>query len=143
MNFDACLRKYQSLKSELNKREDKLDALKKKFKELETILKVILGLKKTKANHGQKDYDPGKYDTAYYYVQYVNNNEVVAARNFKPHQYLACTLCKKDAPLLMSYEQTYDSLECDVWEADAFIICCDKLQEFQHFSDSNRFLRIQ
>ena len=73
----------------------------------------------------------------------MNKSEISAAKDFKVHQYAICDKCKKQAALLMSYVQTYDSSEGDTWEAQAFILCCNELQVISYFTESDRFLKIE
>ncbi len=131
----------------------KLERLKEYLEELTRIKETIGGLKKTEHNvreslkswdlkKKQNDcdyYDPGKYDVAYFYVESMNDEEIIPNLNFKPSLMTKCAECKSETPVLMSYTQTDDSPDGDEWQAVAFYICC-KLKEIKTITSSARFL---
>jgi len=151
MNLETYKSKYKPLKQDLESKQLEINSLSTGCKTLERILDTIDGLEKTQERYSKRrkqvwggyDYDPGKYDKAYFYVFSANKDEVIVAKDFKYHQYLKCDKCKKEQPLIVSYEQTADSPEGDTWEANAFIICCDKIQPFQTYVEADRFLTIE
>ena len=116
-------------RNELNKKEISLE------QRLETknfIKQVLRGLKST-----PKQEDPGKDDSAFYFVKNIIDDDLV--KSGKPSLYRPCPDCKKKQPVLMEYAQTYNSAHRDVWEKEAFMICCDKKQKLAHYSKKHRF----
>lgn len=144
--------KYNTLKEKSEK--DKTE-----IKTLEKIILAIQGLKKTKKEYQETErareknngripldfraYDPGKYDTAYFYAKFANENWIVASKKFIPRIYNKCPDCGRRNPVLVRYEQTEDSLEGDTWEADAFAICCNKIRTIKHLGSDCRFLHFE
>jgi len=114
-----------------------LKTTEKKVNMLEEICTALQGLKKTKEefliHKGKKPkpypswyYYPGKYSTAYYYALSIDH-EIETAEDFKPHISRACPVCSREVPVMVSYEQAYDSPDGDLWTTKAFIICCDAI----------------
>lgn len=140
----------QLLKAELNlkKINTKLDSIEKKQNLFETsqetltkIVEVIKGLEITKtACETEEHCDPGKYRTAYFFVESMGDEDIDYSANFEPSLMYKCPKCSTEVPILMSYRQTRDSDEGDTWTKKAFIICCDKIVELKKINNEYRFL---
>lgn len=141
----------------LKEREESLSQVQSKAEVLKEIKEVIEGLKKTAERYKEdgeerkkeknplgyhQSYDPGKYDTAYYFVSEITEKEIVAHKKLEPKLYGKCPDCKDKLPVLMWYTQTYDSPDGDTWEKEAFMICmpCEKIHSIKHLASSYRFL---
>ena len=118
----------------LGKEMDRLHELKKRMKELKGIKKAIDGLEETKQKSRRKNFIPGKYSPAYYYVKSMDEEHIVPRKDLKPGLTYACPECGIDVPVLMSYNQECDSPEHDEWVTKAFIICCSKMHELKRLS---------
>jgi len=144
------------LKEEKESLEAKLKVMNEKVSMLEKIEESIKGLIKTAKEEedarrkvGAYDpkkgyrtyYDAGKYDTAYYFVAEIREDNIIASKKFKPALYEKCPKCNKKVPLLMWYSQTYDSPEGDTWEKEAFTICldCKTRHKIKRIARDNRF----
>lgn len=84
----------------------------------ERVSQVIEGLQRTSTMR-----DPGKYGSAFYFVSVIDETSIYSAE--QPVLYQKCTNCDSEQPVLMEYEQTYDSPDGDRWEKCAFILCAD------------------
>jgi len=105
----------------------RLGSLRGKKRKPKQIKEIIEGLKKTEENHRKEAYYPGKYDTAYYFVEKIEQGNYIRSRDFKPGLMAECPQCKSHVPVLMSYKQTYDSPEGDEWTRTVFTICCNNI----------------
>src|SRR3989338_10309064 len=104
-SLEKVLKKLEKRSENL---EGNIENVKGDMEILDSIGKVLEGLERKKFYH---DY-PGKYETAYYFVKSmpeVGFNDIERARPNKPTLYEPCPSCKKEMPVIMSYEQTYDS----------------------------------
>lgn len=122
---------------ELNKQvketDIQLSSLEQRLQTRKFMKKVI-----THLQSGQNERDPGKYGPAFYFVQEIRASDVRKAD--EPTVYHPCSTCGREQPVLMSYEQTYDSPEGDTWEKKAFIICADgTYQELARVDRDYRF----
>ncbi len=93
---------------------------------------VLTGLEETK-----KQEDPGKCGRAFYFVAGITQNDIVESD--RPSIYKPCPECGKLQPILMWYEQTFDSPDGDVWEKEAFIMCRDGVYKLAHVANDHRF----
>lgn len=114
------------------KQFNKLGQLEKNLKTKELIHQILTGLKTTPDKE-----DPGKDDTAFYFVAKITPEDIM--RSDSPLLYNPCPSCKRNQPVLMTYEQTVDSPEGDTWEKEAFIFCKDGIHKLAHFVRSYRF----
>ena len=110
------------------------EALESRVTHLEFIRRVLQGLQTTPQQR-----DPGKYGIAFYFVEEIKSEEIIRAD--APSLHKPCPTCKTEYPVIMSYEQTYDSPEEDEWEKKAFIICgnCKQVHGIAHFCRDHRF----
>lgn len=142
---DILSRTAEELKS-VDVKLKSLEEFKRRKKELEEIRDIINGLSVTKhamkrpKDPNQRDYDSGKYDTAYFYLSSMNLQNLAYNKNFQPSVWVTCPKCKSQAPVLMSYTQTYDSPEGDEWCAELFTICCGAKNLIKKIERDNRFL---
>lgn len=154
------LRKLENRSLRVNAEKGEVD---RNIGELKSIKSIVRGLENTERRTKEGDerykeyregklsyndcfasyYDPGKYDTAYYFVSRISGEDIIANKEFEPKLYSSCPKCKKESPVIMSYEQTEDSPEGDTWEIEAFIICCEKIHKIKHSASSSRFLTIE
>ena len=146
-NLDTVLQGTKRELIKLKKEKEVFTELERKEENFNKIIESIEGLERTKreTNRKKRDsldkyYDPGKYDTAFYYVKSIEENNIKRTENFNPGISEKCPDCGKEALALMSYSQTYDSPEGDTWEKEAFIIHCDKIHYLKKIARSNRFL---
>ncbi|MEK6904669.1 MAG: hypothetical protein AABW87_03690 [Nanoarchaeota archaeon] len=108
-----------------------------RLEDLLRIKSIIEGLKTT-----PRQDDPGKCGTAYYFVKTITDNNIERAEN--PSLYRPCSICQTQQPVIMGYEQTFDSPDGDTWEKWAFIMCMSKkcserIEKVAHFERSYRF----
>lgn len=84
--------------------------------------------------------DPGKNEEAYYFVRKLKKDDAEASAI--PRAYRKCEVTGKLVPLIMSYEQTYDSPEGDTWEKNVFYIRGDSMGivDVEKFTRNDRFL---
>lgn len=136
VKINDYLARYNNLKG-------KSENDKTELKTLEKIIFAMQGLKKMQKQYQDRAYDPGKYDTAYFYAAFASENDIAASKKFKPRIYDKCPECSKKNPVMIKYEQTEDSPEGDTWEADAFAICCDKIRTIKHIGGDSRFLHFE
>ena len=122
-----------------NRTNERLRRIEKRSEVLEEICEAIQGLKRTEEefliHEGKKPnpypswhYYPGKNSTAYYYAEEVTDKDIKSAHDFKPHIYRECPNCHQERPVIVSYAQTYDSPQLDIWTTKAVIICCDQIR---------------
>lgn len=132
--------------------------LEAKILEMEKIREALKGLQETKRRidednarkaklKGQYDpiaYDPGKNDDAYFFVQRLTDNDIIAREEFEPALYEACS-CGRQLPVLMWYTQTEDSPYGDTLAKQAFTICidCVKINNIKSTARSHRFLSFE
>ena len=85
---------------------------------------AVRGLKSTPNQE-----DRGKSRPAFYFVKEIkpekDNPEITfnIVSSSEPSLYRSCPECGEEKPVLMRYEQTYDSPEGDAWEKEAFTLC--------------------
>ena len=121
--------------------QDRAKSLERRARVLEQIREAIDGLKKTKTQmKKEKNYDPGKYDTAYFYAKSMDDKDIRPSLDFVPALHKPCPKCNRHVPVVMSYTQTYDSAEGDEWQKQALLICCNNLTVLKTFSSDYRFL---
>ena len=122
------------LEKESSKLTTKMDEIATKLTEYQEVMDVVEGLKKT-----PKMNDPGKYGKAYYFVKRLDKDD--AERSSSPGLQERCKATGKLVPLVMSYEQTYDSPEGDTWEKRIFYIRGDNrgVVEVTRFVREDRF----
>jgi hypothetical protein len=131
-----------------------VETVEKRVCELSEIVRAVEGLDETrkrleedKSKRPYANYDPGKYGPAYFFVKRIINgegrSEIVASKNFEPVVFKNCPSCGEKTPLLMSYEQTEDTVDGDLWEAHAFIICCEKIHTIARTGSEYRFLHAE
>ena len=134
-----------------DKLTEEIDRLDKRIDSLKKIVTAIKGLEETKkgmmenVSTGRYSYDPGKYGPAYFYVKSIEDAEDSEKRDiihsFKPCLSAKCSSCNSKVPVLMSYEQTYDSPDGDMWEKIAFTVCsCGTYNELSRVCQTHRFL---
>jgi hypothetical protein len=120
----------------------RLDDLKKDIEECEKIQESIVGLKKTKERMKHPsfpDYDLGKSHIEYFYCKNIDKDDI--GHSDRPKLKKDCPGCDSQAPVLMSYEQSYDSPDGDKWTKTAFTVCeCGKYNELKSTSRNHRFL---
>ncbi len=114
--FDPIKGEIHDLESKLEKNRAECDGFEKELKEKKEIEVLLRGLRTAKTQR-----DPGKYSVACYFVQRIFEDDIVKSE--KPALVKECVACKDKHPVLMSYQQTYDSPEGDTWEKNAFMIC--------------------
>ncbi|MFH1711017.1 MAG: hypothetical protein ABH840_01780 [Nanoarchaeota archaeon] len=135
-------RKIGVLDRELSKLDDlekeicRLDDLKREAGKLEEIKEVIEGLKRTENDSKRKGFYEGKYAPSYRYVERIEEDDIVATKEFKPGMRYSCPDCGSEVPVLRYYHQEYDSPEGDTWVTKALAICCDKIYEIKKFVDN-------
>ncbi len=122
-------------KDQREKWDEEADTLKRRMEEIDEIKAAIEGLKKK--NHYRDD--PGKYWPAYYFVKEMYADD--AENSHIPSLFKPCPDCKKEQPVIMRYEQIYDSPSGDVWGKDIFLICDkdQKIYSLAQFRENGRF----
>lgn len=123
--------------------QEKAELLESRAKVLEQIKEAINGLDRTKTQMEEKrkrSYDPGKYDTAYFYVKEISGEDIQPDSDFAPSLHEPCPKCGGHVPVIMSYNQTYDSPEGDKWQKQALLICCNNLNVLKTLTRDYRFL---
>lgn len=110
-----------------------LPPLKRKLESARLLREAINGFKGT-----PEQKDPGKYGKAWYFVGVITTNDMVSSD--QPTLYHACDGCGKKQPVIMTYEQTFDSPEGDTWTKDAFTICCTGRNNIARVERDYRFL---
>jgi len=154
MKLEEIFPNINEVDRELAESLSRKDSLEKRAETLKEIRDAISGLENTERRHREDEknknkknqkycstyFDPGKYDTAYYFVAKITEKDVIASHDFEPKLYGNCPECNSKIPVIMWYAQTYDSPEGDTWEKDAFMICCDKIHKVKHVASSYRFL---
>lgn len=158
MKIEELFARYEGIEGKIKETEGELAEKEKENKQFKEICSAINGLIDTEKKYaeeeeyrtGQKEksswhrgYDPGKYDTAYYFVSSITEKDIIASKEFSPKLYGNCPECKDKQPVIMSYSQTEDSPEGDTWEKDAFMLCCNKIHEVKHVRSSYRFLSVE
>jgi len=125
--------KISSIGEDITSKQKEFKALVDEDKTSCRIIEIIEGLERTPAMK-----DPGKDDTAYYYVKDMLPEDDIVPYGI-PYCYHPCPACKEGVPILMSYEQIYDSPELDIWAKKAFIIHCDRITELASVTKPHRF----
>ncbi len=135
-----------------------MEDLKARIGVLDRIKEVVGGLERTAEKHREDDeirsgkrekpgyyrgYDPGKYDTAYYFVSKITEDDIIAKKEFSPELYGNCPNCGINLPVLMLYTQTFDSPEGDYWQKEAIVLClgCEGIHTVKTVGSEYRFLR--
>lgn len=155
MKIEELFVKYRGIEEKIKETEVQLSEKEKENKQLKEIGGVVNGLIATEKKYFEEEeyrtdkkekpnwhrgYDPGKCDTAYYFVSSITEKEIIASMEFSPKLYGNCPECKDKQSVIMSYSQTEDSPDGDCWEKEAFIICCNKIHSIKKVSSSYRFL---
>ena len=137
---DAFLERSASIDEEIEKLEAQIQETKVrdtpplncKLHCLIFLREAINCLKKTPQQE-----DPGKHETAWYFVAAISDEDIV--RSNKPKMYKTCDECGTNQPALMTYSQTYDSYDGDTWAKEAFIICCAGKKNIAQVCRDHRF----
>jgi hypothetical protein len=123
--LDLFYKQFAPLKTEIQNLQTKLEANRKERRTLEDTLTIkeeveelLEGLRT-----GAIQTDPGKSYVACYFAKQVTSTDIVKNESAKPVLYKQCPSCKDIHPVLMSYEQTFDSPDGDNWQKKAFTIC--------------------
>jgi hypothetical protein len=116
-------KQFKPLKSEIIRLEQKLEANRAERRTLESALEakndveeLLEGLRT-----GSTQADPGKSYVACHFAKQITDDDITKSKKYA--LFGICPDCKKNHPVLMSYEQVYDSPEGDKWQKKAFIIC--------------------
>jgi hypothetical protein len=141
MKVEEFYNQFEGLDSQVSQLGSEVQSARNTAKRLERILEtkkfmqqVLAGLRSTPFQN-----DPGKYGPAFYFVAEIIPDYIREAN--EPSLYKPCPLCKTDLPVLMRYEQTYDSPDGDIWVKEAFIMCKeDGIHRIEHISRDYRFL---
>jgi hypothetical protein len=118
-------KQFGRLKKEIQNLQTKLEANRAERRTLEDTLAIEEKVKELLEGlrTGSTQADPGKYGVACYFAKKVTSDEIIKNESAKPALYMKCLACNEKHPLLMSYEQIFDSPEGDNWQKKAFIIC--------------------
>ncbi len=127
-DVDAALSK---LTDEHRLKREEVDSLEKRIDHQQFIHQVIAGLTST-----PQQQDPGKYETAYYFVKEITPTNILQAD--VPTLYHICPNCNTQQPVIMSYEQKGDVMGGD-WVKNAFILCQDETTILDTKTNINRF----
>lgn len=147
-DFRKMFTKQEHLGTELYEKQRRLEAeienSQKQLKELQSRLEQEGTMRKAlRQLAGERDSDPGKYGPAYYFVlEIVGKGESRDIRGSGvPSLHKECPMCKKTLPVVMMYEQTYDSPDGDRWTKVAFTMCpVDGIFPFTRADRDRRFL---
>ena len=130
--------KLKNVQREKKDLKQELKRLESDEEKLSDIAVAIMGLKETKRRMKKRDYDPGKYDTAYFYCWSIKEDDIEHSN--RPKLYEECPECGEKNPVLMSY-RIYDSSDIDSWTKEAFSVCiCGNYNEIKKVTKTERFL---
>ena len=153
MNKEDFFKQFEGLENDIANQSEELEKEERKFKALEQKLQKKIKLDRALKGliDTPKFRDPGKYDTAYYFVKKIipAKNNIPGGihvkdieRTTEPSLYQKCHECTSgnEFPVIMSYEQTEDSPDGDTWEKDAFVVCPEHgLYRIAHSAKGERF----
>ena len=138
--LSAANQKLKDVSEERESLDKKLIQLGRDQTRLINIKEAIGGLERTKKEKSDPNeyFDLGKDDTAYFYCSSIGEDDI--GHSEKPDLEEACPDCGVKVPVLMSYEQTYNSPQLDMWAKTAFTVCvCGNYNEIKNILKKHRF----
>ena len=134
--FKACEKleaRARESGSRVHNLESELRDAKSDFNRHSEDLCFLEGLKASK----QKD--PGKYCPAYYFVKEFSDKRVITSEKIALTR--KCGTCQQENPVVVDYQQKYDSPEGDEWRARIYVLCPEHgLTPIHLIKSSNRII---
>ncbi|QQG38804.1 MAG: hypothetical protein HYS32_04370 [Candidatus Woesearchaeota archaeon] len=125
--------RLEEQKKKVNIKQAELEEEKDKLDKLKVIRQVLRSLKLSSTEK-----NPGREGPTIYFAKEITPDNILTAAN--PTLYEICPGCGFSQPVLIWYEQTFDSNPNGLWEKWAFIMCKkDGVHYLTHFTNGYRF----
>lgn len=133
MNTQEFFGQFESLDGVVDQLSKESGRLEASLNAKKAVQQVLAGLKSTPQEH-----DPGKYGPAFYFVERIGSDNI--QRSDEPSLYRPCPQCQREQPVVMKYEQTFDSPDFDQWAKEALVVCPnDGAYSLARFVSDDRF----